>query len=277
MKSSIYLAIIALIAAISITSCGSSRINKEMAMHEEMKKQSRQNGEAVVSMDTVYYKGEPYCIVKESGISFSPFYHFHTLTGDKVIDVLPYSAGEGKAVTHHEYKFYGTSLGMSGYLDFSFSTISVVENVINNNLMNTNELRPIDVGNFVKNNPRPPKFNPAKLKAMREMSLPVKINQGWGQITQDDKNIGTFDQGKAVMNEYPVENAVFKVYFMNKTLCATVLFPNGKYERGEHKYLDIITEYDGKTHRLTIDKDNQTFDVDAFRQGVEFLVKKGYL
>jgi hypothetical protein len=258
-------------------SCGSSRINKETSMHEQMKNNSKINNEAIVSLDTVFYKGEPYCILNESGMSLSPFYHFSTLTGVKSIDVIPYSAGDGKAVTHHEYRFLGTSVGMSGYLDYSFSTISVVENVINNNLLNTNELRPIDVGNFVKNNPRPPKFNPAQLKVVREMSLAIKINQGYGEIYQGDKKIGTFLQGKEKTDEYPVENAKFKVNFLNNTHCATVIFPNGKFERNEQKYLVIITEFEGKVHRLTIKADNMTFDVDAFKQGVEYLVEKGYL
>ncbi len=265
------------ILGLFLVSCGSSRVNKDYPMHEKMKNQSKVNNEVVISLDTVFYKGEPQSIIRESGISFSPFYHFYTLTGNKAIDVLPYSAGDGKAVTHHEYKFYGTSEGSSGYLDFSFSSISVAENVVNNNLMNTNELRPVDVGNFVKKYPRPPKFNPAKLKAVREMSLAVKINQGYGEITQGDAKIGKFTQGKNKTDEYPVENAVFKVQFLNSTLCATIIFPNGKFERNEQKYLDLVTEFDGKTHRLTIDNDNMTFDVDAFKQGVEYLVKNGYL
>lgn len=246
-------------------------------MHEQFKKNSKLNNESIISMDTVFYKGEPYCILKESGMSLSPFYHFSTITGNKAIDVIPYSSGDGKAVTHHEYRFYGNSDGMVGYLDYSFSTMGVIDNVINNNLLNTNELRPIDVGNFAKNNPRPPKFKPANLKVIREMSLPIKINQGYGEIYQDEKKIGIFTQGKDNSNDYPVENAIFKVNFLNSTHCATIIFPFGKYERGQQNYLEVITEYDGKKHRLTIEKDNQTFDVDAFRQGVEYLVRNGYL
>lgn len=265
------------LSSILVVSCGSSRINKNASAHQKMIQQSKTNSEAVISLDTVFFKGEPHSILKESGISLSPFYHFYTLTGNKAIDVLPYSAGDGKAVTHHEYKFYGTSEGSSGYLDFSFSTMGVVENVINNNLLNTNDLRPIDVGNFVKNHPRPAKFNPANVKVVREMSLEIKINQGYGEITQGSKNIGKFTQGTEKSNDYPVENSKFKVSFMNNTHCATVLFPSVKFDRNEQKYLIVITEYDGKIHRLTLNDENTTFDVDAFKQGVEFLVSKGYL
>ena len=40
--------------------------------------------------------------------------------------------------------------------------------------------------------------------------------------------------------------------------------------------IEVMTSYDGKTHRLTIDEDKTTFDVNAFKQAVEYLVSKGY-
>jgi hypothetical protein len=265
------------ILSLLINSCGSSRINKDTSSHKQFINNSKLNNESVLSLDTLYYKGDPYAVMKESGFSLSPFYTFYTLSGTKSIDVMPYSGGDGKTVTHHEYKFHGTSENMSGYLSFEFSTMNVCDNIINNNLLNTNELRPIDVGNFCKKNPRPPKFNPARLKVEREMSLPIKINQGYGQVYQGEKQIGKFTQHKDKSNDYPVENAIFKLTFMNNTQCAVITFPYDKFDRNKHKYLEVMTEYDGKTHRLTIDDDKTTFDVDAFKQAVEYLVLKGYL
>lgn len=257
--------------------CGSGKINKNAADHARFIADSKLNNNVIVSMDTVYFKGEPYCILKETGISFSPFYGFYTLSGEKVIDVLPYSAGDGKATTHHEYTFYGTSKGSKAYMDYSFSTISVCEDVINNNLMNTNELRPIDVGNFCKKHPRPPKFNPSNLKVRREMSVAIKINQGYGEIRQGDVMIGKFTQGTDKPLTESGTNSVFKINFMNGTQCAVVTFPWDKNERKSSKYLEVFSEFDAQVHRLTLEPGNTTFDIDAFKQAVEYLVQKGYL
>ncbi len=265
------------VSAFFIASCGSGRINKDASSHSQFISQSKLNSNCVVSLDTVYYKGEPYAILKETGISFAPFYNFYTLTGNKAIEVVPYSGGDGKATSHHEYRFFGNSEGMKGYMDFAFSTIGVCENVINNNLMNSNELRPIDVGNFVKKNPRPKKFNPGNLKVKREMTLAIKINQGYGEIYQGDKLIGKFVQGKEKNDNDKYTKAVFKVSFLNGTECAKIKFPYDKFDRKDNRALEVYTEYDDENHNLSIDDANTTFDVDAFKQAVIYLVNKGYL
>lgn len=237
---------------------------------------SKMNNEVVVSMDTVFYKGEAYAILKEEGLSMAPFYNFYSISGEKAIRVLPYSA-QGNATSHHEYNFFGTSEGMKAYDDFSFSTISVCETVINNNLMSTTGLRPIDVGNFVKNHPRPPKFNAASLKVRRELTKEIKVNQGSGEIYQDDKLIGKFTQGSEKSADLKQGKAVFKVQFIGKTECATVKFGEFKVDRNDNPNMEIITEFDGQFHRMNINENNRTFDIDAFRQAVQFLVEKGYL
>jgi hypothetical protein len=260
-----------------LSSCGSGNINKDDSLHSSFINKSKMENAVVVSLDTIFFKGDAYAILKETGISFSPFYEFYTLTGEKVIDILPYSAGDGKATSHHEYRFHGTSEGMKAYDDYSFSTISVCETVINNNLMNTTGLRAIDVGNFCKKHPRPAKFNPGALKVKREMTKAIKINQGYGEIYQDDKLIAKFTQGSDKSPDLKKSSSVFRITFLNTTLCATVTFGEYKPDRIANPNMEVTTEFDGNTHHMNIEEANTTYDVDAFKQAVQFLVSKGYL
>lgn len=263
--------------AFILVSCGSSRTNSDISQHSKFIAQSKANNEVVISMDTVFYKGEPVAVMKKEGFSIASFYTFYSLTGEKSIRVTPYSATDGGPTTNNEYEFFGTSSGMKGYLDFAFSPLTVCENIINNNLLSTTGLRPIDVGNFVKNHPRPAKFNPANLKVKREMTKEIKINQGNGEINQGDVKIGIFTQGTRKSEDLKQSTAVFIVKFLNQTKCAEITFPDGKYERNLSPYISLYTEFDGKFHNLNMDDKNRTFDVDAFKQAVEFMVKMGYL
>lgn len=263
---------------ISLTACGGGgRINKDSSKHAKFINQSKMNNEAVVSMDTLYYKGEPYAIYKQKGISLAPFHEFYTITGEHAIEVLPYSGGDGSATTNMEYRFMGNCTGMSAYDDFCFSAIKVCENVINNNLLSTTALRPIDVGNFCKNHPRPAKFNPGLLKVKREMTKEIKISQGTGEIFQGNVLIGKFSQGTNLSSDMKKSTAWFKVTFTNNQICATVTFGSYKADRQADPNMEITTEYDGLISRMNIDPANQTFDVDSFKQAIQFLILKGYL
>jgi hypothetical protein len=265
-----------IITAIFMVSCGSGKFNKDPRLHQQFIEKSRSLQGVTVSLDTVFFKGEHYCILKEEGISFSPFYTFYSLTGEKAIYILPYSA-KAETTTHHEYNFFGTMEGSKAYDDYSFSTVSVIETVINNNLLSPTGLRPIDVGNFCKDHPRPSKFNPASMKVTRNLALEVKINQGYGEIYQGKPLIGKFTQTLDKQMSASDAKAIFKVKFVNGTDCATVKFLNDKREREKNKSLEVFTEHDGKMHFLTIEVNNLEWDVDAFKQAVVFLVQKGYL
>lgn len=265
-----------LLSAFTI-SCGSSRVNESISDHSNFVKMSKSENQVVISLDTVFFKGEPYAVMKKEGFSIASILTFYSLTGEKVITVLPYSSGDNNSTSHHEYSFHGTSSGMKAYLPFSFKTISICENIVNNALLNTTGLRAIDVGNFVKNNPRPPKFNPAILKIKREMAKSIKINQGYGEIYQGEVKIGIFTQGTRKSEDLKKSTAVFIVKFLNQTKCAEITFEDGKFERDQNPTMSINTEFDGKNAFLTIDENNRTFDIDTFKQAVEFLVKNGYL
>jgi hypothetical protein len=238
---------------------------------------SKSENQVVISLDTVYYKGEAYAAMKKEGFSIASILTYYSLSGEKVMTVMPYSSGENNATSHHEYTFFGTSSGMKAYAPFSFKTISICENIVNNNLLSSTGLRPIDVGNFVKNYPRPAKFNPAKMKVTREMTKAIKINQGYGEIYQGDVKIGIFIQGTRKSEDLKKSTAVFTVKFLNQTNCAEITFEDGKFERNQNPTMSVFTEFDGKNAFLTIEENNRTFDVDAFVQAVEFLVKNGYL
>jgi hypothetical protein len=271
--------ILSLIIASTIfaTSCGSSKVNTDASKHFEMIASSRINKDVVVSLDTVYFKGEPYSLLKMDGISFSPFYHFSTITGEKAFDVLPYSSGDGKTTDHHEFIFFGNSTGMRAYANYSFTTIGVCETVINNNLLSPTSLKSIDVGNFVKNNPRPAKFNPGALKVRREMTKEVKINQGYGDITQGGISIAKFDMVSDRNDKMITTKNIYRVRFLNGTQAAVVTISADKQERQKNKYMEAFTEFDGKTHNLTIEPANTDWDIDAFKQAVLYLINNGYL
>ena len=271
LKSGIILVLLTMIA-----SCGSGKFNKEPKLHQKFIDASRNSQGITVSLDTVFFKGNHYCILKEEGISLSPFYTFYTLTGEKAIYVLPYSA-KGDATTHHEFNFFGNMEGSKAYVDYSFSTISVIETVINNNLLSSTSLRPIDVGNFCKDHPRPARFSPAAMKVTRDMALEVKINQGYGEINQGKPLIGKFTQSLDKPLGTAGSNSVFTVKFLNGNTCGTVKFSSDKNERKSNRYLEIFTESDGKTHRLTLEDKNTEWDVIAFKQAVVYLVNNGYL
>jgi hypothetical protein len=256
--------------------CGSSKINTDSTKHLQVIATSRLNNDIVISLDTVYFKGEAHSILKTTGISLSPFYHFSSLKGEKAIDVLPYSA-EGNATTHNEYIFFGNSQGMKAYKPYSFSTISICEEVVNNNLLSTTSLRAIDVGNFVKNNPRPAKFNAASLKVRREMTKEIKLNEGYGEIYQADKLIGKFTRSYERNNNMLTIKNIYQIKFLNGTLCGTVSTSADKSDRKQNKYMEAITEYDGQVHRLTIDDANTDWDFDSFKQALKYLVANGYL
>ncbi|MEI6089545.1 MAG: hypothetical protein WCR42_03760 [bacterium] len=263
---------------LSLTACGGGgRINNDESKHAKFINDSKMNNSAVISLDTLYFKGEPYAIYNQKGFSIASFYEFYAITGEKAIEVLPYSSGEGSATSNHEYRFFGTCTGMSAYVDFNFSAIKVCENVINNNLMSTTGLRPIDVGNFCKAHPRPAKFNPGLLKVKREMTKEIKISQGSGEIFQGNVLIGKFTQGSAKSADLKKSNAVYKVNFTNNQLCATIRFGEFKVDRQADPNMEVLTEFDGLISRMNIDAANQTFDIDAFKQAIQFLVQKGYL
>ncbi|OGU61227.1 MAG: hypothetical protein A2X64_06605 [Ignavibacteria bacterium GWF2_33_9] len=258
-------------------SCGSSKINKDQASHNKFVEQSKLNNEVVVSLDTVFSKGNPYAVMKTEGFSFASLYTFYSINGEKAISVIPYNGGENGATSHHEFEFYGTSMGMKAYVDFAFSGISVCETIIKNNLMTQNGLNPLDVATFVNNHPRPPKFNPAKMKVVRDMKKEIKINQGYGEIYQGNIKIGLFTQGTDKSADLKKSTAVFIVKFLNQTNCAEIRFSDDKYERNLNPFMSILTEFDGKMFNSSINDNNRTFDIDAFKQAVEYLVQKGYL
>ncbi len=259
-----------------VVSCGSSSINKDLSKHKEFIELSKSNNEIIVSMDTVFYKGIPHSILKEEGISFAPFYNFYSLKGEKCIEVLPYSA-DGKATSHHEYRFFGTNTGMKAYTDFSFSTIGVCKNVIFNNLMNADGLNSLDVGNFTNIGKRPPKFDPGKLKVKREMSKVIKIDQGNKNIYQGDVLIGKFTQGSEKSSDLKESKTVVNITFINLTKCAQIKFEEYKVSRLSNPNMTIETEFEGKYHQLKVKEENASFDSDVIKQAVEYLVTNGYL
>lgn len=230
-------------------------------------------------MDTVFRSGNPYAVLKVGGVStFAETYTFYTLTGDKAIEVMPDKGGVDGS-TKHRYQFFGNSAGMAGYDDFSMSTISVVETVVNNDLMNATGLRTVDVGNFVRRYPKPAPFNAAKLKARREMTGEIKVKQeiSTGVITQGREQIGTFDFGTNSNDKAQFTHTWYRVKFNNGTNMAMVRVPWSKQERKEKRSMEVETEFDGKVHAVQIDEANTDWDIDSFKQAVQFLVEKGYL
>lgn len=272
------LAIAAAIVSV-VVGCGSSRINSDISNHEALIARSRTGSEVVVSMDTVYRAGNPYAVLKVGGISgLAETYTFYTLTGDKAIEVMPDKSG-ADGTSKHRYQFFGNSAGMAGYDDFSFSTISVVETVVNNDLMNATGLRSVDVGNFVRRYPKPAPFNAAKLKARREMTGEIKVKQdiNSGVITQGRDQIGTFDYGTISTETQQLTHSYFAIKFNNGTKMATVRMPWNKQEREQKRQMEIETEFDGKIHTLQLSEDAAKWEIDVLKEATKWLVDNGYL
>ncbi|MBS1562031.1 MAG: hypothetical protein JSS89_10525 [Bacteroidetes bacterium] len=265
--------------ALTITGCGSGRINKDVNAHQAAKNASRSERSIIVSMDTVFSSGEPYAVLKVGGVStFAETYTFSSLTGDKCIEVMP-DKGGADGSTKHKYTFFGTSQGMNAWDDFSMSTISVVETVVNENLMNATGLRAVDVGNFVRKHPRPAPFNPGLLKVKREMAGKITVQESInsGTISQSDKEIGTFRASTESNDKVQFTNSVYVVSFMNGTKCATIRIPWDKQERQKKLLMEVSTEFDGQVTNVNIDPANVDWTNDSFKQALSYLVSKGYL
>ncbi len=266
-------------SAVVLVGCGSSRINSDVNAHQAMKDRSRSERSVIVSMDTVFNAGEPYAVLSVGGVStFAETYTFSTLTGEKAIEVMPDKGGVD-GTTKHRYTFFGTSSGMVAWDDFSMSTISVCETVVNENLMNATGLRSVDVGNFVRKHPRPAPFNPGALKVKREMTgkITVKEDINKGTISQGEKQIGAFTSGTESNDKAQFTNTWYDVTFMNGTKCARVRIPWDKQTRQKNLVMEVTTEYDGLTTKVNIDASNADWSIDSFKQAISYLVEKGYL
>lgn len=271
--------ILLVVGTITLVGCGSSNINTDTNAHQAMKDRSRAEKSVVVSLDTVFSSGEPYAVLEIGGVStFAETYTFFTLTGEKAIEVMPDKGGVD-GTTKHRYTFFGTSSGMAAWDDFSMSTMTVCETVVNENLMNATGLRSVDVGNFVRKHPRPAPFNPGALKAKREMTgkITVKEEINVGTITQGQTQIGKFTSGTESNDKNMFENTVYDVNFNNGTKCARVRIPWDKPTRQKKLTMEVITEFDGLTTTLNIVPENADWSIDCFKQAIAHLVEKGYL
>jgi hypothetical protein len=259
-----------ILAATLLASCSSGRFNDDMGKHAEMIATSRSENSVVVSMDTIYKSGNPYAIIKTTGSFINPTHTVYSLNGEELIDIVQSAhKASGGDKTFHEWKFLHKDANGSAFTEYSMSTMTVVDNIVNSDLMNPTGLNTSAATRFMLRYPDPdnrPKAPEANRMVDRDRSAEVIDVMTEKKIKQGGRYIGSYKEtGDYVGSE---RFATKTVYYMDGTVAATVTY----------KYFspfdaEIVTMKDNKTHQVTREGVNR----DIFSVALDYLVKNLYL
>jgi hypothetical protein len=255
--------------AILLASCSSGRINKDLGNHSALVAESRAEGSIVVSMDTIFKAGNPYGVVKTKSVNMLQEEHtFYALNGVEVIDVVQSSPKRGDK-TWQEYKILDPTAPGSAFLEYSMSTMSVVDRIVESDLINPTGVNSENASRFMLRWPDPdnrPKAPEANRMVSRDRSRAVEDNFSERKILQGTVVIGTYDLSRGQINGEDITTAT--IYYMDRTIAATA-----KYKTFGSNFTEVTTTKDNKTHTIDGSYANRT----NVQQAAKYLVDNLYL
>jgi hypothetical protein len=258
-----------LLAAVALASCSSGRFNDESGEHARMVSESRAERSTIVSMDTVFKAGMPYAVIKSTGGMLTPVHTFYTLNGREVIDVVQSASKKNTTKTFQEYKVLDPGVAGSAFIEFSMSTMTVVDYIVDNDLISSTGVNTNAANTFILKYRDPdiqPKAPEVNRMVDRNRTAEVFDVMTEKKIKQGGKIIGSYKEtGDMVGDE---RYATKTVYFTDGTVCATVTY----------KYFspfdaEIVTSKDNKSHNVSREGVNR----DIFEVALKYLVDKLYL
>ncbi len=274
MKSTILICGLLLLVA---AACTPSGLNHDPAKHRETVEQSRIDSSIVVSLDTVFRYGEAYATLKVVG-DLMPDYLFSTLSGKMLIEVVPSEANAGEMDSYHDYVIIDPDQGGKAFIKFDFTTLGVVETVVENDLLTPDGLNYKNTRKFLDKHP-----DPTKPKAPRKSQNNVKRNinsyisidkeKSW--VNQDSKIIAKFERNQFF--EGDEQRVKFTVYFAGGQVCATVAFAVRQSFRVAKPEAEILTAFDNQKHYIDFDSASAESETTAFRACLKWLVDNKYL
>lgn len=138
------------IAFFLIIGCAGSKMPNDLKRHIKTKNASRIKGTVEVSMDTIFYKGEPWGIMRMAPgyVSMYPGFTIHTLQDELVIAVRPADEVDSTFTEENAYLIYFLSSEIehpSFYPAFlrrrQLATDLVLHQIIKDNALNTTGIR----------------------------------------------------------------------------------------------------------------------------------------
>lgn len=259
------------VAGLLLNSCGSGRINRDPAQHLATIKASVEDKDIVVSLDTIYKSGTPVGTVKSEGNMIQETHTFFTLQGEEVINVVQSEPKKGDK-TWQEYKILHAKANGSGFIPYSLSTMTVVENVVKNDLLGPDGLNVNAAGRFLLRYPDPdnrPAAPEVNRMVDRNRTRPHLDNFNERKIYQDGRVIGTYHSVRGSLDKDGDEIETKTIYYMDGTVCATVSYKFWKKSRST-----IVTSKDNKTHDFVPEQGDIR---DVFDRSIEYLIKNLYL
>ncbi len=271
-----------LLSLVLLTACGSGRINDNPSLHEETVAASRAENSVVLSLDTAFKGGKPLFIVlrKEAAMGVTGAFHVYTLKGNEVIEVQTTKV-PGSEQSWRKYIMLDDEITGAAYLHITgLSDINIVEDIISNDLIGDDGLNRERAQRFLQRYPDPTvevKIDPSKLKVKRDLSKIVRIDRLKKDIRQDDKIIASYKETRITNDGSGKDLTKYTIHFVRsiKPVCATVTMGTHSVTREANPEMEIVTSYDNKTHLVTIQKENITFD--SLKQAVDYLIENLYL
>ena len=257
-----------LVCTLAIGACTSGRFNTDLGNHSLLVAESREEGSTVVSLDTIFKAGAPYGVLKAKSINMlQTDYIFYTLSGEEVINVTQSDPKSGDK-TWQEYKFLDREANGSAYIEYSMSTMSVVDRIVDSDLMSPTGLNAGNATRFMLRYPDPdnrPKAPEANRMVDRDRSRPVNDNLD-GNITQGTVLIGTYTKSRGSQNGVDITTAT--IYYRDRNVAATA-----KYKTFGSDTTEVTTTKDNKKHTIDGSRVNRS----NIQQAAQYLVDNLYL
>jgi hypothetical protein len=258
-----------LVGAVLLASCGAGRLNTDMSSHAGLVAESRAEGSIVLSMDTIFKAGVPYGIVKVKPANmFQDDLIVYSLNGNEVINIVQSSPKKGDK-TWQEYKFLDASANGSAFIEYAMSKMTVVDRIVESDLLNPNGLNSENASRFILRWPDPdnrPKAPEANRMVSRDRTRNIEDNFTEKKITQGGVVIGTYTTSRANVNGTDFTTAT--IYYMDGTICAVA-----KFKTFASNFTEVTTTKDNQTHTI----DGSYANRSNIQQAAAWLVEKLYL
>jgi hypothetical protein len=265
-----------LLSVFLLASCSSGRFNTDASKHQSLVEESRNDKSIIVSLDTIYKSGVALGTLKTTGNMIQESHTIFTLKGDEVVDVVQSAPKRGNQ-TYHEYKILDREVGGSAFMPYSMSTMTVVENVLDNDLLTAEGLNKNAAGRFLLRFPDPdnrPKAPDVNRMVDRNRSASFLDRTDERKITQDGRTIGFYDITGGDRDKDGDELQTKVIYYFNrldpkeKVICAQVT-----YKRFKPFVATVVTSKDNKTATVSREGINR----DVFDLSIDYLIKNLYL
>lgn len=249
--------------------CGSARFNTDRGNHATIVADSRSENMVVVSMDTIYKAGTPYGLFRSIEVNMLQSDHaVYALNGDELINITQSSPKSGNR-TYQEYKFLDRDANGSAFVEFAMSAMTIVDRVVDNDLLNPAGLNRNNAVRFMLKYPDPdnrPKAPEANRMVDRNRSRPVRDDFTERKIYQGDVLIGTYNTSRGAVNGTDITTAT--IYYRDGTVAAVA-----RYKTFGSNNTEVTTTKDNKAHTI----DGAYVNRSNMEQAVQYLVDNLYL